>query len=168
MFFNFTPAISNPDISAEKIKQMKIDEINLAIIKHLRSGRKSYKQIAKALSVSENTIRSRVHKLTAAGILEISGLVDPEAIEGHRVVIVGVKLKTMNLVKKGEEFSKLRGVISVSVVTGRFDLILMVFLKTGFGLLEFYTEEVSKLQDVQSVETFVVYKSFNLKVPYLL
>lgn len=147
---------------------MKIDELNLAIIKQLRDGRKSYKQIARILSVSENTIRSRVHKLTAAGILEISGLVDPEAIEGHRVVMVGVKLKTMNLVKKGAEFSKLRGVISVSVVTGRFDLILVVLLKTGFGLLEFYTEEVSQLQDVQSVETFVVYKSYNLKVPYLL
>jgi Lrp/AsnC family transcriptional regulator for asnA, asnC and gidA len=35
-------------------------------------------------------------------------------------------------------------VISVRVVTGRFDLILIVWLKTGFGLLEFYTKEVSK------------------------
>ena len=74
----------------------------------------------------------------------------------------------MDLVKKGEEFSRLKGVISVSVVTGRFDLILTVLLKTGFGLLEFYTEEVSKLEDVQSVETFVVYKSYNLKIPYVL
>jgi hypothetical protein len=52
----------------------------------------------------------------------------------------------MNLVKKGEEFSKLRGVVSVSVVTGRFDLILIVLLKEGFGLLEFYTEEVAQLE----------------------
>ena len=147
---------------------MNIDKTNLAIIKHLRSGRKSYKKIAEQLSVSENTIRARVHNLIDNGILEITGLVDPEAINGHRIVMVGVKLKTMDLVKKGEEFSKLKGVISVSVVTGRFDLILMVLLKTGFGLLEFYTEEVSKLEDVQSVETFVVYKSYNLKIPYVI
>ena len=147
---------------------MNIDKINLAIIKHLRSGRKSYKKIAEELSVSENTVRTRVHKLIDQGILEVTGLVDPEAINGHRVVVVGVKLKTMDLVKKGEEFSKLKGVISVSVVTGRFDLIVMVLLKTGFGLLEFYTEEVSKLEDVQSVETFVVYKSYNLKIPYVI
>ena len=147
---------------------MNIDQINLAVIKHLRSGRKSYKKIAEELSVSENTVRTRVHKLIDQGILEITGLVDPEAINGHRVVLVGVKLKTMDLVKKGEEFSKLKGVISVSVVTGRYDLILMVLLKTGFGLLEFYTEEVSKLKDVQSVETFVVYKSYNLKIPYII
>ena len=82
--------------------------------------------------------------------------------------MVGVKLKTMNLVKKGEEFSKLKGVVSVSVVTGRYDLILVVLLNADFGLLEFYTEEVSRIEDVQSVETFVVYKGYNLKVPYIL
>ena len=147
---------------------MKIDPTNLTIIKHLRDGRKSYKKIAQDLSLSENTIRARVHKLIDEGILEISGLVDPDAINDHRVVMVGVKLKTMDLVKKGAEFSKLKGVISVSVVTGRFDLILIVLLKAGFGLLEFYTEEVSQLEDVQSVETFVVYKSYNLKIPYVI
>jgi Lrp/AsnC family transcriptional regulator for asnA, asnC and gidA len=146
---------------------MKIDELNIAIVRHLREGRQSYKAIAKNLGVSENTIRSRVAKLEDQGVLEITGLVNPETIPRHRVVMVGVKLTTMNLVKKGAEFSKLRGVVSVSVVTGRFDLILVVLLKEGFGLLEFYTEEVSRLEGVQSVETFVVYKSYNLKVPYI-
>lgn len=147
---------------------MNLDQANLTIIKHLRDGRKSFKKIAEELSLSENTIRSRVHKLIREGILEISGLLDAQAVEGHRVVMVGVKLKTMDLVNKGEEFSKLRGVVSVSVVTGRFDLILIALLKPGFDLLEFYTEEVSQIRDVQSVETFVVYKSYNLKVPYVL
>ena len=147
---------------------MNLDETNLEIIKHLRQGRKSFKKIAEDLSLSENTVRSRVNKLTNEGILEIAGLVDPDALPGHQLVMVGVKLNTMDLVNKGEEFSKLKGVVSVSVVTGRFDLILIVFLKEGFGLLEFYTEEVAQLKDVQSVETFVVYKGYNLRVPYIL
>ncbi len=144
------------------------DATNLEIIKYLRQGRKSFKKIAEELSLSENTVRSRVNKLTDEGILEIAGLVDPEALPGHSLVMVGVKLNTMDLVNKGEEFSKLKGVVSVSVVTGRFDLILIVLLKDGFGLLEFYTEEVAQLKDVQSVETFVVYKGYNLRVPYIL
>ncbi len=147
---------------------MKIDETNIAIIKLLREGRRSFKSIAKVLGVAENTVRARVARLIEEGILEIAGLVDPEAVPRHRVVLVGVKLKTMDLVKKGEEFSKLKGVVSVSVVTGRYDLILIVLLNEQFGLLEFYTEEVSRIKDVQSVETFVVYKSYNLKVPYIL
>jgi Lrp/AsnC family transcriptional regulator for asnA, asnC and gidA len=147
---------------------MKLDEINIAIIKHLRDGRKSFKKIAEELSIAENTVRARVNRLTKEGILEIAGLVDPEVIPLHRLAIIGVKLKSMDLVKTGEEFSKLKGVISVSVVTGRFDLIATVFLREGFDLLEFYTEEVSRLNDIQSVETFVVYKNYNLKVPYIL
>ena len=147
---------------------MKIDKMNLELIKQLRNGRKSFKTISEELSVSENTIRARVSKLAEEGVLEISGLVDPESLPGHGAVIVGVKLQSMDLIKKGEEFSKLRGVVSVSVVTGRFDLILLVLLKEGFGLLEFYTDEVAKVKGVQSVETFVIYKSYHLKVPYIL
>ena len=146
---------------------MKIDPTTIEIIKHLKDGRKSLKKIADELDLSENTVRSRVNQLKDEGILQIAGVVSPEDLPGHRVVMVGVKLATMSLVKKGEEFSRLKGVISVSVVTGRFDLILVVLLKEDFGLLEFYTQEVSKLKGVQSVETFVVYKSYNLKVPYI-
>ncbi|MBW1730097.1 MAG: Lrp/AsnC family transcriptional regulator [Deltaproteobacteria bacterium] len=147
---------------------MKMDETNIAIIKHLREGRRSFRMIAQALGIAENTVRARANRLIEEGVLEIAGLVDPEALPRHSAVIVGVKLKTMDLVKKGEEFSKLKGVVSVSVVTGRYDLMMVVLLNDDFGLLEFYTEEVSRIADVQSVETFVVYKSYNLKVPYIL
>jgi Lrp/AsnC family transcriptional regulator for asnA, asnC and gidA len=147
---------------------MRIDDTSMAIISQLRDGRKSFKKIGDELGLSENTVRARVNKLTEAGILAISGLVNPEALPRHRMVMVGVKLKTMDLVKKGEAFSKLPGVVSVRVVTGRYDLILVVFLKEGYDLLEFYTQEVSRIEDVQSVETFVVYKNYNLKVPYIL
>ncbi|PHR24670.1 MAG: hypothetical protein COA36_14730 [Desulfotalea sp.] len=55
--------------------------------------------------------------------------------------------------------------MSVCVVTGRFDLILTVLLTKDFNMVTFYTEEVARLDNVRGVETFVVYKSFNLKVP---
>jgi Lrp/AsnC family transcriptional regulator, regulator for asnA, asnC and gidA len=147
---------------------MQIDQTNLSIIRQLRDGRKSYKAIADKLNLSENTVRSRVQRMTDEGLLEISGLVNPDSLEGHRAILIGVKLKTPDLVAKGAEFSRLKGVVSVSVVTGRFDLFLLVMLKSGFDLLEFFTKEVSRITDVLSTETFVVYKNFNLKIPYVL
>ena len=147
---------------------MKIDGINLAIMRELREGRKSFKEIAGGLSVTENTVRSRYNQLAREGVLAVTGLVDPEKIPGHRLVIVGIKLNTMDLVRKGEEFSRLRGVVSVSVVTGRYDLILTVLLRDDFGLLEFYTQEVATVAEVQSAETFVVYKGYRQRVPYIL
>jgi len=147
---------------------MKVDENNIAIIRHLRDGRKSYKKIADDLGITESTVRSRVGKLIEDGFLEITGLVDPEVIPGHELALVGVKLSTMNLIKKGEEFSKLKGVVSVRVVTGRYDLIVTILLNEEFKLLDFYTKEADKIKGVQSVETFVVYKGFNSKAPYIL
>jgi len=147
---------------------MKIDEINKKIIQKLRNGRKSYGEIAKELSITPNTVRVRVKRLVADGVLDISGVIDPGKMDNHFLAIVGVKLKNMNLVKKGEEFKKLKGVISVGVVTGQFDLILIVLLNDNFGLLEFITKEVSKVKEVLSTETFIVYKTYNFKVPYVL
>ena len=147
---------------------MKIDDTNIDIIRELKQGKKSFKKIADKLAITENTVRSRVNKLQEEGVLEICGLVDPAKLSGHRVVIIGIKLSGMNLVEKGAEISKLNGVISVNVVTGRYDLIVLVLFKKGFGLLEFYTEEIAQIKGIRSVETFVVYKSYNLKVPYIL
>ncbi|MBW2653711.1 MAG: Lrp/AsnC family transcriptional regulator [Deltaproteobacteria bacterium] len=147
---------------------MKIDDTNIGIIKELQQGKKSFKKIADKLGITENTVRSRVNKLQEEDVLEICGLVDPATLPGHRVVIIGIKLSEMNLVEKGEEISKLKGVISVNVVTGRYDLVILVLFKEDFGLLEFYTEEMAQIKGIRSVEAFVVYKSYNLKVPYIL
>ena len=142
-----------------------MDTTDIAIITELRDGRTSFKTIAERLNLAEGTVRNRYRKLKKNGILEVTGLVDPEALPDHSVVMIGVQVRDMDLVKKAEEFSKLRGVISVCVVTGRFDLIVTVMLAKDFTILRFYTEEAIKVSNIRSVETFVVYKSFNLKVP---
>ncbi|MFO7885655.1 MAG: Lrp/AsnC family transcriptional regulator [Desulfobacteraceae bacterium] len=147
---------------------MKIDDINISIIKELKQGKKSFQIIADKLDITENTVRSRVNRLTEEGVLDICGLVDPSALPGHRLVVIGINLSDMNLVEKGEEISKLKGVVSTCVVTGRYDLIVQVLFKEGFGLLEFYTDEIAKVDGINNVETFVVYKSYNLMVPYVL
>jgi Lrp/AsnC family transcriptional regulator for asnA, asnC and gidA len=147
---------------------MKIDETNIAIIKHLRDGRKSFKAIADELSITENTVRARVNKLMEEKVLDIAGMVDPGSLPGHQLAIVGVKLNTMNLVSTALRFTDLKGVISVSVVTGRYDLIMQVLLNEELDLLKFYTREVTKIPEVQEVETFIAYQNYNVRVPYIL
>lgn len=145
-----------------------MDKVNVAIIEYLRDGRVAYKKIAEKLGVAEGTIRSRIKKLQEEGILTVTGLVDPDVLPEQNVIIVGVRVTDMNLVKKAEQFQKLRGVISVCVVTGRYDLMLTVVLNPDFTMLEFYNQEVATISNVREVETFVVYKSFNLRVPLTL
>ena len=147
---------------------MKVDKINLSIIKHLQDGRKSFNKIAEELDITENTVRSRVNRMVEEGLEEIIGTVIPDLLPNHNILYVGIKLDTRELVKKAEEFSKLRGVISASVVTGRYDVMLIVMLKKDFTLLDFLSKEIDKIESIQTVETFVVYKNYNMQVPYIL
>lgn len=147
---------------------MEIDETNLAILRHLKHGKKSYREIADALSITENTVRSRANKLIEEGILSFSGNVAIDALKGHNLLYIGIKLKSMALQQKAEEFSKLRGVLSAGIVTGRYDVILQVLLGEENSLLDFITEQVAKIEDVQTVESFIVFQGYNLKVPYIL
>ncbi len=146
---------------------MELDELNLSIISHLTDGRVPFKKIAECLGVAEGTVRARVKKLKSEGILDITALVNPEAMPSRSIAMVGIQLNDMNLVRQAERLSKLKGVVNVCVVTGRFDLFLTVMLDRDFTLVRFYTEEMTKIDTIRAVETFVVYKSFNLKVPLL-
>ena len=136
----------------------KIDETNKAIIRQLADGRKPFSAIAEELSITENTVRARVNKLMEEGILQISGLINPESVPGVQVVMMGVKLKTLDLGRKAQEFSRLRGVVSAVVVTGRYDLIVQVILseEEGLSLLDFFKKELAKVPEILEVETFVV------------
>ena len=145
----------------------QLDWLNMHIIGHLQEGRKSYKKIADALGVSENTVKARVRKLESEGILKIAGYVDPEAMDGHQIVYIGVKLKDLDYTAMGEEISRLKRVVSVGVVTGRYDLIVTVHLKSGFGFLDFLSRELGKIERIESIETYMVHKGFNIKVPYI-
>ncbi len=147
---------------------MKLDDTNKAIIKQLRDGRKAYSAIAEAIGITENTVRTRVNRMIEEGLIEISALVDPSLIPEVQVVIMGVKLKTMDLEEKAREFMRLRGVNSVQVVTGRYDLIvqLVTSASSDQSLLAFFKHQLSRIRDVSDVETFVVYQSHNYRIPY--
>ena len=149
---------------------MKIDETNKAIIKHLQDGRKPFSAIADELAITENTVRARVNKLMEEGVLQVTGMVDPEQLPGHRICMMGIKLKTMDLSGKAKDISRLKGVISVCVVTGRYDLIAQVLLDEdqNYSLIDFFTKELVKIAEILNVETFVVYQAHNLRVPYIL
>ena len=145
-----------------------MDDDNIAMFRALADGRRVFREVAEELGVTENTVRARYQKLVKSGFLEVNALVAPEKQEGHQSALVGIKVKSADLVSAGEAVSRLRGVVSVRVVTGRYDLIVEILLRDGFGLLQFFTEELATVEDVQDFETFVTYKSYGLKVPYVL
>ena len=147
---------------------MQFDPLNTEIIRQLKDGRKSAKDIAEDIGVSQNTVRRRIEKLTKAGTLTVTGLVDTDTLPNHQLVIIGINFRTRDLRTKAEEISRLNGVISAGVVTGRYDVMALVMMNNENDLLQFHTKEISKVEGVTFSETYVMYSNVNWNVPYVL
>ena len=145
---------------------IKLDPINKKIINYLKDGRISYKKIAGEMSLAENTVKSRIQKMKEAGIIDITTLVNPEIMKNHTIVFIGIQIDNLKLVQTAKKINVLKGVISTSIVTGRYDLMVIVHLFPDFGLLEFLSEELSKIEGITLTETFIAYKNYNFKIQH--
>lgn len=148
----------------------RLDDTNIAIVRKLYDGRKPFSQIAQELDITENTVRSRVNKMMEEGILKIQGLVNPQMMPDIQLVFMGFKFKTRDLETKAKDLLRLKGVVFATVVTGRYDIMAEVMLSEthDFTLLDFFKKELVKISDIAEVETYVVYQSHNVNVPYIL
>jgi len=141
-------------------KPMQPDATDWKIIDILRDGHAPNSAIAKQLGVSEGMIRRRIQKLKDAGVLRVRALIDPDVLADKQLAMVAVNVaETRLLAAKAAELAELDGVLSVVLVSGRYDLLVEVLVDSNFGLVRFLTEQLSRVQGVSHTETFVVLTS---------
>lgn len=142
-----------------------LDPTDRRLTKLLSSdGQASVNDLADKLQVSPPTVRTRLRSLIEKNILKIVGLLNlserPELI----AAIVGINANSQghldDLMKK---IADLPFVTSVSVVTGRFDLIVEMLIAGDVQDLYRFTSEllprVAEPGVISRSETFVVMKS---------
>lgn len=141
----------------------ELDELDRDIIQALRlDGRTNNSAIAAQLGVAEGTVRQRVRKLSEAGVLRVSALVNPEVISEHQLCMIGLKVtESKHLEASAEAVSRLPEVRSVAIVTGRYDLIVEVLVDSNHGLIRFLSESLAVVQGIQSSETFLLLKTYD-------
>jgi Lrp/AsnC family transcriptional regulator for asnA, asnC and gidA len=147
---------------------MKLDKTDLEIVKHLWDGRKPFADIAQEMGITTNTVRARVNRLTDEGILQIIGLVDPFAIPGHSAAFIGYKVEAKSINKVRDELQKLKGVVGVACVSGRFDLLSMMMFNQEYSYKDFIYEELPKIEGLVSFETFFVVEATEFNLRYVL
>ena len=139
-----------------------LDTRDWEIIELLRAGTISNSAVAKELGVSEGMIRPRIKRLRELGILSLRGLINPEILANRQVVWLGVNVTESHLLdQKAEEISRLKDVLSVSIVSGRFDLVIELLLDSHHGLVDFLIEELSQVTGISRTESFVTLKTYS-------
>lgn len=129
-------------------------------------ARDSVNQLADKLQLSAPTVRARLRSLIDRNVLKIVGLLNlserPELI----AAVVGINANAQgHLDELMKKIAELPFVSSVSIVTGRFDLIVEVLVAGDVQDLYRFTSEllprVAGPGVVSRSETFVVMKSHN-------
>ncbi len=140
---------------------MQPDKLDWKIINILSKKNIPNSTIAQKLSVSEGTIRQRLKRLQNNGVLKIRALRDPNTLENQQLAVVAATLMEAKLLdRKAQEISKLRNVISVSIVSGRYDILIEVLVESNRGLVNFLTEKLSAIEGISKTETFLILKSY--------
>jgi Lrp/AsnC family transcriptional regulator, regulator for asnA, asnC and gidA len=145
-----------------KERQFQPDERDWQIIDLLRAGTISSSAVAEKLGVSEGMVRQRIKRMRDSGVLSLRGLINPDILADRQIVILGAKVaSSRQLAQKAEEVAALPDVLSVSIVSGRFDIMIELLLDSHRGLVQFLTEELSKVDGIQSTESFVTLKNYS-------
>ncbi|MFV8826799.1 Lrp/AsnC family transcriptional regulator [Alkalihalobacterium sp. APHAB7] len=108
-----------------------IDDLDKSILRLLSmDGRMSFTEIASQLEVTEKTVRTRYRTLVDQGILEVVGVVNPISLglKVSAILQLGVEAQKLNDVM--EEIMSFKEVRHVSLITGEYQLLMQVNVKT--------------------------------------
>ena len=151
-----------------KNKIEELDDIDRKIIFKLQEdGKASSKEIAEALKVSDGTIRFRMNKLINRGLLNIAGSINPFSFKNGIAAFVGMELEKRTHAKTMKSISNLDGVVSVCNVSGKYDLLVEVFLESRKDLNKFLIEDLSHIDGINRTETFIILDALDkwMKLP---
>lgn len=137
------------------------DEIDWKIINILKEEHIPNNAVAKELGVSEGMIRQRIRRLKEADILTVRALINPDVLENQNLALITVNLKEHALLeKKAAEIAELSNVLSVSIASGRYDLIVELLVSSNRGLVTFLTKTLPQVKGIASTESFMMLKTY--------
>lgn len=141
---------------------IKIDQIDMQIVEILEeNGRIPNNEIAFRLGLSEGTIRNRIKKLTENHFLKVKGLTNPDERTDKQLIFILVQLEVTKRWKEiARKVSQLPNVRSVSMITGRFDLFIEIFVEPR-NLINFLTNDLASVGYILTTESLITIKNFN-------
>ncbi|MEN9822691.1 MAG: hypothetical protein RLZ04_1117 [Actinomycetota bacterium] len=134
-----------------------LDDTDRRLIDELqRDGRASYADLAELVGLSPAATRMRVQRLLDAGVVEVVGVTNPMALGYPVMAALGVRVDR-NVRDVADRIADIAGVIYVVFTSGSFDLLVEVLCEDSSRLLQVIDDEVRRIPDVRSVESFTYF-----------
>ena len=131
-----------------------MDQLDYQLIVELqKNSRRSNRQLAQVIGVSEATIRRRINDLTKSGLIELTAIPEPAKVGNstHAFMYLQVELSKINKVAK--ELAKYPEVHYVGICSGVSNLLITVMLSSPLELSEFITLKLSRIPGIIRTDT---------------
>ncbi len=134
-------------------EEVKLDEIDLKIIEILqKNARTSFREIAKMLKISPQTVSNRVSRLIKEGIiLGFITITDPMKLKRGILAFLEVSVRPGHSERVAREITSLKDGIIVFETIGTHDLIIYGFFKDHKDLANFVNNKLGKIKEVEKV-----------------
>ena len=121
---------------------MSLDHIDWKIIRQLqKDARKTFKELGEAIGFTSLGAKKRVEKLLKQGVIHLSAVVNPEALE-LRLAMILLEMESAEAMRKTiDRYRKCPRVINFFTTIGGYNLIALVMAEDG-GTLE--SESIEK------------------------
>lgn len=142
---------------------MAVDEIDRRLVGLLgEDGRRTFTEMATVLGVSEATVRARVQRLTADGILRIVALCNPLTL-GHQSVRLLLTVRALTPRDVARSLLDLPSIGHVELITGSHDIYIEATAR-DLGQLADLLDELRRTPGVATIDQYVLtrlYKDYS-------
>ncbi|CCA90228.1 AsnC family transcriptional regulator (plasmid) [Novosphingobium sp. PP1Y] len=131
---------------------LEFDETDLRIVEQLRrNGRATHQQIAKSLDLVATTVSARIRRMEESGMLRVVAVSD-FAVHGYHVLIhVGVEVSGRAPAEVAEDLAGFDEVFAAYLVTGRYEVSVLLALPNIEDLAQFIATKFSKVPGIRSI-----------------
>jgi len=128
------------------------DETDRKIVEHLRlNGRATNQQIAESLNLIASTVSTRIRRMEDAGMLRVVAVSD-FAVHGYHVIIhLAIEVSGRPASEVAEELAAFPEVFAIHLVTGRYEISLVLALHDMDELAPLIAGKLSQVPGVRTM-----------------
>jgi DNA-binding Lrp family transcriptional regulator len=136
------------------IRSATLNSMDQAILAALsKDGRMPFQRIARDLGISEAQVRNRVGHMTDAGVLKITAIINPMALEFRTMAWLGIRVGPgFALTHVAGLLADLRFVTYVAICAGSVDILAEVICVSEDELLRLVDDDVRPLPGIADLE----------------
>jgi len=148
----------------------RFDELDMKLLYELTTdGSISVPTLSKKLGINASVLYSRIKRLMKKKLIKKFTIEIDDSLLGIGVkASVGINRDPKFKDSIHKQFMNITEVVSISEITGRFDMMIQVYAKNLEALHSVVIEKIGKVEGVQNTETFVELQKTDKDPVYLI